>query len=72
MLLILICDTMKLKSQEHQQKLLKVLWSINFYVTIIMIFTRYFYFLKQYDSNSDLMDYLLSILTKYRYWIGLD
>lgn len=31
----------------------------NFYLTIVMIFnTRYFYFLKQYDSNSDLMDYL--------------
>lgn len=36
-----------------------------------MIFTRYFYFLKQYDSNSDLMDYLLAILTRYKYWIGL-
>jgi hypothetical protein len=37
-----------------------------------MIFTKYFYFLKQYESNSDLMDYLLNILTKYRNIIGLD
>lgn len=36
-----------------------------------MIFTRYFYFLKQYDSHSQLMDYLLGLLTEYRFWLGL-
>jgi hypothetical protein len=33
---------------------------------------KYFYFLKQYNSNSDVMDYLLGVLTKYRFWIGID
>lgn len=55
-----------------KNKLLKMLWNINFYLTIIMIFTKYFYFLKQYQSNSDVMDYLLGLLTRYRSWIGLD
>lgn len=39
---------------------------------MIMIFTKYFYFLKQYDSQSEFVDYLLMILTKFKFWIGLD
>jgi hypothetical protein len=37
-----------------------------------MVFTKYFYFLKQYNSNSDIMDYILEVLTRYKYWIGID
>jgi hypothetical protein len=74
LVVILICDTMRTSSSmdNRKTKLLRVLWIINFYVTIIMIFTRYFYFLKQYGSNSQFMDYLLEVLTKYKFWIGLD
>lgn len=73
LVLILICDTLHTEpANPRKDRLLRVLWAINFYITIVMIFTRYFYFLKQYDSNSDLMDYLLGILTRYKHWIGLE
>jgi hypothetical protein len=72
LILILLCDIIIKEENRRKIRLLRVFWSVNFYITIVMIFMKYFYFLKQYNSNSDVMDYLLGVLTKYRFWIGID
>lgn len=49
----------KVSENENKIEYLRGVWNVIFYFTCFIMFTKYFYLLKQYDETSDLIKKLL-------------